>query len=123
MKLVAENDLVLSYLSGSLSLLSGQLMEMRVYLKQQLLTIDLDVSLIYAKGNPLHKLRFTDVVEYSYYYNSDYIFYNIAIFKFLNIGGLFYLSLDPENESNNRSENDQDFILSKSVSVYSIADF
>ena len=123
MKLVAENDLVLSYLSGSLSLLSGQLMEMRVYLKQQLLTIDLDVRLIYAEGNSLHKLRFTDVVEYSFYHNSDYIFYNIAIFKFLKIGGLFYLSLDPENESNNRSENDQDFILSKSVSVYSIADF
>jgi hypothetical protein len=120
MKLVAENDLALSYFTGNLSIISARLLKMSVYLKEESLIIDLDLKLLYSKNNSHFQLRFTNVKEYSFYYNSDNIFYNIENCKFFKNGKFYYLSLDPEDESNYISKNDQDYIVSIGIEAYSM---
>jgi hypothetical protein len=118
MKLVAERDHVISYFSKNLSIVSASLLKIEIYSQADCLIIDLDLRLLYAKNYSLYRLRFINVKEYYLYHNSDHIFYNISTYKLLHMDGLYYLSLDPENESASRSTNDNDFILSKSVEAY-----
>lgn len=118
MTLLAENDLVISYFSGNLNILSGSLLKVEIYSEADTLIVDLVLKLLYSQKSPLYRLRFLDVKEYAFYHSSEHIFYNISNYKFLRGDEFFYLSLDPEDEKASRSKNDNDFILSKAVQVY-----
>jgi hypothetical protein len=82
------------------------------------LVVELEFQLRYAPGAIL-KLRFLEIKEYSFYWNSKYNFYYIETYKLLKKNDLFYLSFDPEDETTlDISENDQDFILFGSFEGY-----
>ena len=61
MKIVAKDDEVISYLSGDRSIISGSLLKMEIYSAAYVLTIDLEIKLLYTKNDYLIKLRITDL--------------------------------------------------------------
>lgn len=67
------------------------------------------------------QLKFTDCKEYSFSYTDDYYFYNVELVKlFKTKDGMFYVSFDPVDEQDEVSNEDQDFILARGVSGYSL---
>ncbi|MGN6395783.1 MAG: hypothetical protein ACTHMI_09475 [Mucilaginibacter sp.] len=75
------------------------------------LVIEAEFELLYDPGSVL-RLRFTEIKEYSFYWNSRFSFYNVETYKLIKKENLFYVSFDPEDETLlDISGNDQDFIL------------
>ena len=120
MDFIGKNEQVLDFFSADLTLLSGQLLKIIICQENMNLTVELDVQLLYAKRNKAYKIKFIDVQEYSFYHHKDYIFYNISNYKFMRNNGLFYISLDPDEDESSVSTNDQDFISSVALEAYSI---
>jgi len=118
MKTIAKDDDVISYLSGDRSIISGSLLKMEIYAAPYLLTIDLEIKLLYAKDDNLIKLRFADVQEYGFYHSSDYSSYEIPNYKLCKTDDLYYLSMDPDEGSACRLASDNDFIICRSIEVY-----
>lgn len=114
MKLGHNNELINS-LSGKQSLTSSIMFKLEISNEPGELVIEMCFELPYSKNNNLLKLRFSGIEEYSFYYNSEYIFYNVEICKFFLVDEKVYISLDPEDETEVISENDQDFILCSKV--------
>jgi hypothetical protein len=103
-------------LSKSYSLISSIVQKINIYSNiDDEAEIEITIKLTNSLEEKILLLRFIDVIEYSFYYNNEYNYYNIEIIKFFQIGETFYLSLDPENENEIISNADQDFILCKSV--------
>jgi hypothetical protein len=69
------------------------------------------------------EIYFENILEFSFYHNSAYIFYNIEDYKLLYFeeSKEYYLSLDPNTEHNEICENDSDFIKAKNMKVKIIA--
>lgn len=63
------------------------------------------------------QLKFSEILEYSFYHSRNYGF-EIEYCKFFNLNNEFYISMDPNDYSNAINENDQDFILAKTVEGY-----
>lgn len=64
------------------------------------------------------RLKFVGVVEFGFYYRSDYGFYDVENVKFLMAeDGSFYLSIDPDMEQSGCSKSDQDFVKAMSVEL------
>ena len=118
MQLIETGDKLINALSYNLSLISSQLYKVCIYNEDNLLYIDVGVELMYKNENNRILLRFVDVKEYSFYYSSHRIFYNIEAYKFFKSGDLYYASFDPVDESEVIADNDQDYIKSKSVNGY-----
>nr|WP_294947262.1 hypothetical protein [uncultured Mucilaginibacter sp.] len=64
------------------------------------------------------KLRFVDVLEYSFYWNAEHHFYYVERYKFFKTEKGFYISLDPVDETDIAAEEDGDVIISKSIEGY-----
>ena len=64
------------------------------------------------------KIKFTQVLEYCFYYEKSRSFYNVERCKFFKKGELFYISLDPVNEVEEIDERDQDIIMCKQIEGY-----
>jgi hypothetical protein len=116
MELIGKDEQIIDTFSKQLTILSGQLEKVSIYQVNYTLIIDLEIKLLYS--NKDCKLRFIDIKEYYFYYNSDHYFYNIECFKLFRSEDFFYISLDPADESSTINENDQDFILSRSIEGY-----
>lgn len=103
---------VLNFLSEERSLTSSTLYKIDIYLENKSLLLDL-----YFEFPSMERirLRFSEIKEYSFYYNSAYVFYNAEIVKFFKSDESFYISLDPVDESENISPDDNDYILSSKV--------
>lgn len=118
MKYLGKNEELLNFITDDFSLISSKLFELDMHKKDGELIIDFYFDLLYSKAETKLKLSFEDIEEFSFYYKSDYIFYNVENYKLFKSGSLFYISLDPYNETQEISPNDQDFILSKSIRGY-----
>lgn len=71
------------------------------------------------KSNFSHiKLLFENIVEYSFYYNNDYNFYNVERYKLLKIENNIYLSLDPDDSVDGKAASDMDYILAKKLTLF-----
>ncbi|MCS3530752.1 hypothetical protein [Chryseobacterium sp. JUb7] len=82
------------------------------------LQIQITISKFSKKSNfSKINLLFNDIVEFNFYYNSDYNFYNIEDYKLLYFNNQIYLSLDPDQSIKDKSEHDSDFILAKSLKL------
>ncbi|MEC5143657.1 hypothetical protein [Chitinophaga sp. 212800010-3] len=116
MKAINKNRDLIKYLSGEFSLLSSKLYKIDIYndAKSDLI-IDLYLELLYAKGDNRIKLAFTGIEEFSFYHHHSSYFYNVERYKLLEINDRFYLCLDPSEEVENISTEDQNFILSRDV--------
>lgn len=119
MEIIETQDRLLNILSGNLSLVSSRLTKVCIYDEDNRLCIDVGLELMYnRKGNNKILLKFIGVEEYSFYYSSHRIFYNVEIYKFFKSGELFYVSFDPVDESEVVSDDDQDYIKAKSIEGY-----
>lgn len=118
MNQIGINADLMSFLSGNLTISSSKLYKLDIAGDDNGLVIDVYLELLYSEDNNHLKLRFTDVQEYSFYYNSQHVFYNVEIYKFFINNGRVYISFDPVDEQENISVDDQDFILSKKVEGY-----
>ena len=68
-------------------------------------------------------LRLIGVKEYSFYYRSDRIFYNVERCKLLlSDEDFFYLCTDPFDDTNEISEHDQDYIFAKEIVAMELAE-
>lgn len=116
MEYIGKDEALLGTLSGDLSLLSSKLSGIHVSRNDESeVVIELYLELLYAKQKNSLKLVFKIIKEFSFYYNQNYNFYNVERYKFFKEGEDFYISLDPNNEDDTISSEDQDFILSKHV--------
>lgn len=115
-----SNDEVVSFFTGQMSLISASLECFQIFQQNEIVIIDLSFRLLYAKGHRNFRIRFKEVTEYCFYYHNDHIFYNVASVKFFKDGSSFYISLDPDESTSEKSELDNDFIISKGVEAFSV---
>lgn len=118
MKLMAKNDDVISFLSNNESLISGKIHDISIQSRNNILCVGLNINLMYSIEHRFLFLEFEVVKEYGFYYSFDSSFYNIERYNSFKSENLFYISFDPVNEELCRDENDNDFILAESVSLY-----
>jgi hypothetical protein len=118
MKFIAKDKELIDCLTGNLSLISSKLYKLDMYLVDDELAIDIYLKLLYAKNSNVIKLAFLGIKEFSIFYTSDYNFYNIESYKFIEDKGEYYLCLDPSDDKEDISKDDQDYILSNSVEGY-----
>ena len=118
---IDKNEGLISYLSGKFSLISSKLNRIDIYndAKSELI-VDLYFELLYTPVNNLVKLTFTEIEELSFYHHRSNYFYNVERLKFLKKDNFMYLSIDPYDEDQNISIEDQNFILSNNVVGYFI---
>jgi len=118
MKYIAENEGLISFLTGEKSILDGKISRFDIYYADFQLNIDVYICLLYSNDDKNLKLQFQNVTEYSMYHNSDHYFYYIERYKFFVCDRGFYISFDPEEEVSDIQANDNDFILSNGVAGY-----
>jgi hypothetical protein len=118
MKLIGKNVELIQFLEGDFSLISSKISRLDIYKENEDVSIEVEIELLYSKKEKKLKLKFIDIIEYSFYYNSQYIFYNIEDYKFFIENDIVYVSFDPFDQEVHISLEDQDFIKSKSVEGY-----
>ena len=117
MNTIGRNEELFDYMSlNKLYLTSSVLLKIDIFEERRTPSIELHFKL--SIGGGLLKIRFTNVMEYSFYYKMGYSFYNVERCKFFKKGDSFYISLDPYDEWANIDENDQDFILCSAIEGY-----
>lgn len=116
-KINEDDALFLELSSGENSLLDARIESVAIK-NTDFLCIDLIFKM---SENSIYEkilLRFIDVIEFSFFHNNNYVFYNVEDVKFIkNVDNQFYLSLDPSTQDG-ISERDQDYIVSKSIVAY-----
>ena len=117
MKKIEKKPIISGNSIVNISLISRKLLSISIYKEFNILNIDIKICDFYEKE--IFILKFLNVLEYSFYYNSKYIFYNIENYKIAKtLDEKYYLSLDPDDSIDGISENDQDFILSEKLEFY-----
>jgi hypothetical protein len=112
---MVRNDSLVELLQEDNSLISGKIIKIEIK-SEKFLSISITLELMYSKQFKWAQLKFVNVEEYLFYYSKEHIFYNIERYKFFRcLDGRFYISLDPADENEEISEEDQDFILSLEV--------
>jgi len=110
---------IIDVLVDNNSILDTVLKEIRIFSNDiESLNIELTLS-NFRKESKFTEVRliFKNVFEYNFYHNKDYIFYNVENFKFLRVNDGVYISLDPDEDVNGKSENDMDFIHARDVEL------
>jgi hypothetical protein len=116
MEHLGEDEVLYEVLNARVSILSSQIIEISICLKNYQLQIEIGIKLLTRKKDECLRLIFSDIKEYGFYHNSNHIFYNIEDYKLLRKEGLYYISFDPEvSEMTMISESDNDFILCGSI--------
>ncbi|WP_224994954.1 hypothetical protein [Cesiribacter sp. SM1] len=118
MEYVGNNEKLLGILNGSLDIISSKIYEIKFYKNFEDLVIEIYLKLLYSKDHEGLLLKFTEVEEYSFYYNSQHIFYNVESYKFFKKSNKIHISFDPYDNEDNITSKDQDFIISKNVEGY-----
>jgi len=115
---IGENIELLHYLNKN-ALLNNQLESMMLYINEENgLVIEIVFSLPDVEKEKHLRLKFTEVIEYMFYYKSDYAHYTVRRLKFIREEECFYFSIDPEDELPKVSHTDQDIIRAKNVEGY-----
>jgi hypothetical protein len=119
MKIVATNKDVFNYLTEEKSILSGQILSFYIWNFEEKVNCEIKIEINRCNKTTIFILRFIDIDEYSLYYKNIFYFYNISRLKFFfdNVTERFYISLDPFDESEKISIEDQDFILGKGIEL------
>lgn len=121
MEFLGKNEGLLKRLIDKLTLLDGRIQSITFYNdKNGLLVITILLEILYYKEKSQIKLVLNDIIEYSFYYQSQYSFYNIEWYKLRKVDDYFYLSLDPSDTTDERSYDDQDFIACGNIEGYLI---
>lgn len=121
MKLLAENDKVLTFLVNNQRLISSTMNSLFIKVDNEGVIVEITFSLMYSSQVSKLMLVFENVLEYAFNYSSSYAFYNVESYKLLAVQQGYYLSLDPYDESEKVNENDNDFIIASRVKAYNLA--
>ncbi|QKJ32393.1 hypothetical protein HQ865_22395 [Mucilaginibacter mali] len=117
MEPVYKNEDLLKLTKGSYYIHDAVVSRFDIYMSDYKLCIDvyfISRNRIQQTETTL-RVHFADVIEYGFYYNNTRYFYNVERYKFFKSDKGYYLSLDPVSETDELSEDDQDFILCRSV--------
>ncbi|WP_343691971.1 hypothetical protein [Chitinophaga sp.] len=122
MELIALNEDLINMLSDKLTILDSQLSKIDIFEDEnEELIIDIYLKLCYSKPKGIKvKIRFIGIEEYSFFYTKDRYFYFIQRLKLFKKEHHYYLSMDPVDEKEEISVEDQDFILCNSIEGYFI---
>ncbi len=116
MKAIGSGEQLLKSLVKQNSLLDAEVKRISIFEEGSLLSIELEFAMRPSSVYRRIVLKFTEVKEYSFYYQQNYIFYNVERYKFFRMeNGLYYLSLDPYDEAALPSEEDQDIVVAREV--------
>ncbi len=119
---LGKNESLLKILSDKNSLLDSNLY--RILISRETsgeLIVEMDFTLMYSQKYSNIKLIFNGIIEYGFYQSNKNNFYDVASYKFFIVADKhIYLSLDPVDETDKPSSEDQDFVLSKEVTGYKI---
>ena len=119
MKYLEKGEELLSRIADEFTLLSSQVKGINLYSNEVgVLVGEILFELLYSKKEKKLKLILTDIREFSFFYTSDYDFYNIERYKLMKIDNGYYISLDPFDESEEISADDQDFIKCQNIEGY-----
>lgn len=114
MNFIGKNEEVFKYMNiKKLYIINSELNNINIFEEEHKLYIELLFTL--SPRNEAMKIRFSTILEYSFYYKENYSFYNVERCKFFKNGDIFYISLDPYDEKTEINERDQDFILCKEI--------
>ena len=88
---------VLDYLTTSNSLLDSKLVSLQVAECDGGMEIEMRFAARPSASNSRLTLKFREVIEFGFYFSSEFVFYNVEQIKFeATASGCFYLSLDPD---------------------------
>ena len=65
-------------------------------------------------------LRFAGVSGFTFHFDNRFVFYNVESVKLLAIETGYYLSLDPADESDTVSEEDEDVVCASNVVAFEL---
>jgi hypothetical protein len=122
MKLIASDMELIKKLTNENSILDSMLEKIVIQKDDDdVLFIDLVLNMRSSSKYKKIVIRMKDVTEYGFYYRSEYLFYYIERFKFFKRkDNVFYISLDPEDDSDEISGSDQDFVVSNKIIGYEL---
>ena len=120
MEKIYRDEEVLELTEGTYFIHDASVTRFDIAYQEHRLCIDVYFTSIQSKkwAKTQIKLRFVDVLEYSFYWNVEHHFYYVERYKFFKTEKGFYISLDPVDETNNAKEEDQDIISSKNLEAY-----
>jgi hypothetical protein len=114
MNAIGKNEeLLKNIVLKKLYLISSTLLDVKIFTEDYKVVIELGFKLL--SGGEIMRIKFVDVSEYLFYYRNNYGFYDVATCKFFKKDDLYYLSLDPYDETLEMHPEDQDFILCKEI--------
>ncbi len=109
---------VIDFLSAENTLLDSQLVDFSVsnYFSNPIL--DLKFSARKNAGYAIAHLRFSDVLEFDFFYQKNYPFFVVEDIKFFfDESGFYYLSLQPDEKIGVKSDEDGNYIKSNVVEL------
>lgn len=109
------NESVLRILLGENSLLDTFLTKILICRKETETTVSLEFKMRERSNYEFIVLEFLGVEEYGFYSSKNYGNHIERYKLFLNQNGSYYISLDPFSESLIENDQDQDFVVSKSL--------
>ena len=122
MKQIASDEELVDVLVGHNSILDAVMTHLSIYEEHDQLTVCMEFAMRPKSDFEKIRLKMLGVSEYGFYYKDDTVFYNVERFKFfVTREGGFYLSLDPIDDSDNVSDEDQDFVFGKHVVAFDVA--
>jgi hypothetical protein len=124
MKLIATDMELIKKLTNENSILDSMLEKIAIQKDDDdVLFIDLFLNMRSSSKYKKIVIRMKGVTEYGFYYSSEYLFYYIERIKFFRRkDNAFYISLDPEDDSDKISESDQDFIVANRIVGYELSE-
>ncbi len=119
MQLVCENETLVAQFTGKNCLLDGRIERISIFEDNSSVCVDVEYRMRISSEFDKIYFKFMNCKEYSFYFSSDYYFYNVELVKlFKNESGLYYISFDPKDELDCVSDDDQDYILCDKVLAY-----
>jgi len=115
MRVLEGSEILIMFSTGEYSLLHSRLKGVSISKKEEQVTIDLFIDLLYSKYEQQMSLKFIDVSDYSLNEDNWTNFPSIEKYKFYKNYNGFYISLNPEVTFAGSIATDQEYIRSKNV--------
>ncbi|NML37458.1 hypothetical protein HHL17_09665 [Chitinophaga sp. G-6-1-13] len=116
---IGRNEILIDYFSEKVNLLSAEMYRIDIHHDTHSeVCIDLYFKLVYADGHNLIRISFKEIEEFSFYHCKKNYFYYVERYTFFKRKDYFYLCLDPSEEAEVISEDDQNFVLGGEVEGY-----
>lgn len=119
MQLICTNDEVVSTFTGQNSVRDGQVVEIRIFAIDYVLQVHVDINMRDSSDYRSIQIRCAGCKEYEFYDMDGDGFYDIERFKLIRLEtGEYFISFDPYDEDEIRSDEDKYFIRCTEISFY-----